>query len=175
MWKVFEPTMRRAYRIFIGAVFIGWAFSMSAQVRPLGVCEALNSVEDRQQVVIRAAVRSTRHGIFLFEGTGQDPCPGWPARLFTAPATIPLLSATYPGVGTSIEQARKSENLALRLRRLQASNPASLYIVTVRGVILRKRLLLTVRFGDGSYCCGGFRLDGSYAALLAVTAILDEP
>jgi hypothetical protein len=166
--------MNTANLKFIAIIAAAWPLSMKAQVWPLGVCDALNSIRDHQAVVIRAAVASTRHQTFLFEGTGKDPCPGWPRRFFTAPSVIPIVIYSYSRVHVSDDQARRTLDFELRLKKLQEADPSAPHMVTLSGVLIRKRWLLVFRTSDGTYCCGGVGLDGGYAALLVVTSIVAE-
>jgi len=165
----------RRHLVYFAIIALTCLRSAICQSRPLGVCDALNSAVDNQAVVIHAAIASTQHGNFLFEeGTSPEPCPGWPNHLFTAPPVIPLILGSYAGVDVSHDLFWKNVELLLRLRTLQKANPSLVHMVTVSGIVIRKRWPLIFRNRKGEYCCWGEGPDGSYAALLVVTSPLTE-
>jgi hypothetical protein len=145
----------------------GWAHSLSAEERPLSVCEALNKSADHQRVVIRAKI-AISHQIYLFEGTGQDPCPGWRKRFFTAPSAIPLLFGSFSGVPVSDEVRRTSTDFVLRLRK---TDRATDHIVTATGVLLRKPWPLSFRAADGTWGGWGSGIDGGSGSILVLTSV----
>lgn len=159
--------MKLAYLGMILLMGTIWTPSMSAQTRPLSVCEALSSVGDRQHVNIRAAISST-HGTYLYEGTGQEPCPGWRRRFFTAPSAIPLAIGSYSGVHVPEDQVRLTLDFLIHLKARQRENPSARYVVTASGVFVRKRWPLLFRGAGGTYCCWGEGVDGRSAAILVV-------
>jgi len=161
--------MNRASVAFLAVIAAGCPLSAKAQVHPLTVCEALNSVRDHETIAIRAPVVSV-HGTALLEGTGQDPCPGWPQRFFTAPSAIPLLFGSIFGVHVSPSVLHDSIEFVVRLRKLQEENPSNRHTVTVNGVLIRKRWPIIFRAHDGTFCCWGLGPHGGYAALLVVTS-----
>lgn len=164
--------MTAAHLKSIALLAVAWPVAALAQARTVGVCEALNSSSDHQDVAIRATLALTRHGAFLIEGTGRDPCPGWPPHLFTAPSAIPLFNGSNYGVRVADSQVRKTLGLFVHLRNGQGSDTATHRVVTASGVLIRKTWLLVFRSSDGTYCCGGVGPDGGYAALLVVKSVL---
>ncbi len=106
--------------------------TLTAQSRPLTVCEALNHAADHQPVVIRGLMGWAG----IYEGTGNDVCPGWPEHLFTAEAMIPI-SGSYGGVSVPRQVSRENFNFFARLRQLLRSNPNANRMITVRGVFVR--------------------------------------
>jgi hypothetical protein len=161
--------MNRAYLAFFAVIAAGCPLSADAQVRPLTVCEALTSVRDREAIVIRAHVVSV-HWTELLEGTGEDPCPGWPRRFFTAPSAMPLLWGSIFGVHVSEAVLHDCIEFGVRLHKLQKEDPSNRRAVTVNGVLMRKRWPVIFMAHDGTYCCWGLGPDGGYAALLVVTS-----
>jgi hypothetical protein len=153
---------------------VSWPVAAVAQGRALGVCEALNSVEDHKEVVIRADLALTRHDTFLAEGTGEDPCPGWRQRLFTAPSVIPLVNGSAYGVSVPESQVHQTLDLFIRLRMLQSANPASRPVVTLKGVLIRRKWLFVFRSSDGTYCCYDGAGIGNVAAALVVTSVVSD-
>lgn len=137
----------------------------------MGVCAALNSAADHQEVVIHAAMVWYRHGTYIFEGTGREPCPGWPKRFFTAPANIPLNLGRYPGLLLNNQLFWDLMDFCHYLGRLHKANPSSRQMVTIRGVIIRKALPLIYRSWDGGYIGWGEGIDGGNAAMLVVTSV----
>ncbi len=146
----------------------------NAQTRSLSVCDALTSGVDHQVVVIHAAIALYRHGTYIFEGTGQDPCPGWRKQFFTAPASIPLAIASYPGVSVPTNIFRDNADILSRIRNRQQANSIARFMVTVRGVLIRKSLPLIFRRLDGKYVGFAEGIDGTSAALLVATSVLVE-
>ena len=156
---------------FIVTVSAAWAQSLGAPARPLSICEALNSAFDHQAVLIHGAIGSTRHTTYLFEGTGQDPCPGWRKRFFTAPSAIPIVVGSYSGVHVPDKLFRDYLDFEQRLKSLQRANPSASNMVTIGGVLIRSRWPLIFRRADGGYVGWGEGLDGGSAALLVVTSV----
>ena len=150
----------------VAAVFPQLPF---AATPPQGVCDALNSARDHQDVVIHAEIASTRHGTFLFEGTGSDPCPGWPKHFFTGPSSIPILLASYAGVHVPEKLHRENIEFVIHLRGLQRTSPSVRHMVTASGVLIRTRWPLLRGF-KGIYCCWGEGLDGGSLAVLVPTS-----
>jgi hypothetical protein len=146
---------------------------LSAQDRPISVCEALNSVRDHQVVVVRAKVEATRHEISLSAGLGGEPCEGWPRRYFTAPSLIPIF-VSAPGVHPTEVQTAANLEFIRRLARVRAEHRPSDYMATIKGTLLRKTMPLIFRSPGGDYIGFGFGLDGAYAAAIVVQSILDE-
>jgi len=161
--------MKTAYLTFI-AMIAGWPQHLNAQVRPLSVCEALNSAGDHRAVLIHAAIASTQHQTYLFEGTGRDRCPGWRKRFFTAPSAIPIVFSSYSGVHVSDTLFRENLDFVQHLRSLQKANPSAHHMVTISGVLIRKSWALIFRRAGGAYVGWGEGLDGGSAALLVVTS-----
>jgi len=159
--------MKTAHLTLIALIAAGWPQSLSAQARALGVCDALSSVADHQVVVIRAAI-GIGHQTYLFEGAGDEPCPGWRRRFFTAPSVIPLLFGSYSGVLVSERVRRDNIDFMLRLKK---ENPSARHLVTVSGVLIRKPWLLSFRGADGSWGGWGEGLDGGAAAALVLTSV----
>ena len=158
---------------FVALITAGWLQSLEAQQRALGVCEALNSVRDHQAVTIHAAIASTRHATFLFEGTAENPCPGWPTRFFTAPAVIPVL-LSYPGVRGWDGLSRANLDFMVRLKNMQRADRSKRQIVTVTGVFIRNGSLLSFRKADGSYFRWGDDFFGGAAAFLVATEPIED-
>ena len=159
----------RAY--FILVLVAAWPHVASAQSKPWSVCQVLNSASDHQTVSIHAALALTRHQSYVFEGTGRDPCPGWPKRFLTAPAAIPLFLGKYAGVPVSDQLVHDFLDFSQKLRTLESANPSARHMVTITGVLIRKRWPLIFRSGDGTYVGWGEGLDGGSAAILVVTSI----
>jgi len=164
----------KTYLIFMATIAAAGSLPLSAQERTLGLCETLNSAVNHQAVVIHTPMGVTRHGTFLFEGTGQDPCPGWPKRFFTAPSAIPVIIGYYPGIRVSDDLYRDNFDFVQRLRTLEKANPSFRHMVTIRGVLVRKPWLLSFRGRDGSYGGWGEGVNGGAAAVLVVTAPIED-
>jgi hypothetical protein len=164
----------KAYLLFVAAIAAWCPRALCGQLRPLSVCEALNSVADHQSVRIRAELASTRHETYLFEGTGQDPCPGWRKRFFTAPASLPIIIGSYSGVRVSHDLFRDNLEFVLHLKDLYKTNPSAHHMVTIKGVLIRKPWMLIFRSADGSYFGFGEGIEGGSAALLVVTSPIME-
>ena len=147
-------------------VAILWIQLLSAQTQPSNVCEVLNSAVNRQVVTIHAILA----GGELVEGSGQEPCPGWPRHFFTAPSAIPLMTSSYAGVTIPDSLRKTNFNFLVRMWSLQRKNPSSRYWMAVNGVLIRKPWLLSYRGLDGVYVGWGEGLYGGNAALLVVTA-----
>ena len=162
--------MKIVYLTFIATTAACWTQSLGAQVRPLGVCEALNSAADHQRVLIHAAMGSTQHMTFLYEGTGTDPCPGWRKYLFTAPSTIPLVTTSYSGIHVPSGLFYDYIQFAKRLRDLHRGNPSAQSMVTISGVLIRPRWPLIFMSARGEYFGWGEGLNGGYASILVVTS-----
>ena len=146
------------------------SFAADAGSQIVGVCEALRSTTDHQAVSIRGVLSLSRHGAYLIEGTGDDPCPGWPAHFFTAPSALPLLNGSGYGVRVSDAQVRRTLDVFVRLRKEVATNPTVKPTMTIAGVLIRKRWVLILRYPNGTYHGGGFGPDKDCAALLVVTS-----
>ena len=166
--------MRFTTLLLVSIVATVGANSLAAQARPLSVCEALNMAADHQSVTIRARIGSTRHEKYLFEGTGQDPCPGWRKRFFTAPAAIPLILGSYSNISVSDSVSRENLSFVERLSEALKSGVMAPRIVTLSGILIRKRWPLIFRSSDGSYCCWGEGIDGGSAAIVVVTTSITE-
>ncbi len=143
--------------------------SLGAQTQPLGVCEALNSASDHQAVVLHAAVAAS-HQTYLFEGTGQEPCPGWRTHFFSAFSVIPIVFGSFSGINVPDNVRRELIGFGVRLRGLQRADPSARHMVTMRGVLVRKPLALGFKGTNGQWGGWGEGLDGAYAAVLVVTA-----
>jgi hypothetical protein len=167
--------MKTAYLTFIATTAVWWwPHSLRAQVRALSVCQALNSAADHQRVLIHAAIASTQHQTYLFEGNGRDPCPGWRKRFFTAPSAIPIVFGSYSGVHVSDNLLRDNLEFVQRLKGLQKADPSALRMVKIGGVLIRKRWTLVFRRANQAYVGWGEGLDGGSAALLVVTSAAIE-
>jgi hypothetical protein len=168
--QVWIEAMSSASLKFAVVIAAGWPQLLCGQTRPMSVCDALNSAADRQVVVIRAAIASTPHQTFLFEGTGRDPCPGWRKRFFTAPSVIPTIFGSYAGVHVPDNLLLENLHFVQHLKSIQQVKPSAQLFVTVKGVLIRKRWPLIFRNSDGIYCCWGEGVDGGSAAVLVVTS-----
>ena len=166
--------MNTTYLTLIAAIGAVLAQPMKAEMHVRSVCDALNSAADRQAIVIHAVIASNRHGTFLVEGTGQDPCPGWRRRFLTAPSAIPLVFGSYSGVHVPDDLSRENMAFILRLKRPAKEDPRTRLVVTARGVLIRKRWPLIFRMADGSYCCWGEGIGGGSASVLVLTSSLVE-
>ena len=162
--------MKTLHLIVTVTIAIGLPESLVAQTRPLGICQALNSAANHQLVTIHGRVVLS-HGDYLVEGTGRDPCPGWRTRLFTAPASIPLVIESYNGVRVPEGLIRNYVDFMVRLRSLQKANPSAQHMVTISGVLIRKALPLSFRGSGGSYAGWGEGAEGGFAAELVVTSL----
>ena len=163
--------MNITYATFIATVACMLSQQLGAQERPMGVCDSLNSAKDHQSIVIHAAIMSTRHETYLFEGTGQDPCPGWRKWLFTAPASIPIVVGSYFGVQVSDSLFSNYVDFIQRLKSRQKTTKSAHKMVTVSGVIIRKPWPLAFRGREGTYVGWGEGINGGSAALLVLTSI----
>lgn len=168
--------MKIACLTFLTAITAAFSQPLGAEARALSVCDVLNSAADHQTVLVHASIASNGHMVYLFDGTGSDPCPGWRKRFFTAPATIPILTGSYAGVHVSSELFRECLDFSQRLTSLQKANRYTHHMVTIGGVVIRKRWPLIFRSGDGSYVDLGGGVVGGYEAFLVVTSapVLDR-
>ena len=162
--------MKTVYLVSIMSIVTASTHLLLAQTRPLSVCEALNSAADHQAVLIHATVASTRHGSYLFEGTGQDPCPGWRKRFFTAPAAIPIVTGSYGRVHVPADLFRSYFDFEQRMNSLRKADPSAHFAVTISGVIIRKKWPLIFWSADGEYVGWGEGANGGSAAVLVVTS-----
>lgn len=145
-----------------------------AQSTPLSVCQALNSVGDHHEVVVRAEVFGGIHGLFIREGMNDDPCPGWPLRLFTVPSVIALEFVSSHGVQLTEEQRRLNRDLLTRLHKLRARDELKHYPITLGGVLVRNFWPLIFRRTDGSYRGFGMGPDEAYPVILVIRSIRYE-
>jgi hypothetical protein len=148
------------------------SIAANPEPRTVGVCEALDSIGDHQTVAIRATLSLNRHGTFLVEGTGNDPCPGWPSHFFTAPSAIPVFNGPGFDVRVPGVEVQRTLDILVKLRNAHIANPSRTFSTTLNGVLIRKRWSLIVRYPDGTYHGDGFGPASDCAALLVVTSVL---
>jgi len=144
---------------------------------PLGVCEALESAVDHQEIVIRGVMTGeSHHGFFLSQGINGDPCPGWRLTFLTAPSALALGLASSFGVQLTAEQRRLNLDFFGRLSKMSKGRPLSGYRVVARGVFVRRAWSLIFRRADGTYYSLGSDLDpfGVYQALLVMKSAREE-
>jgi hypothetical protein len=172
-WQVPEQVpeiMKTVNLALIALIAAGCSQSLRAQPRPLGVCEALNSVADHRTVVIHALM-GISHQTYLYEGNGEEPCVGWRRRFLTAPAVIPVLFGSFSWVLVSEKVRRDSIDFVRHLKQL---NLSANHMVMVNGVLIRKPWTLSFRGVDGSWAGWGMGLEGGDAALLVLTSAPGE-
>jgi len=163
--------MKANYWPAIGLAVLLWAHPGIAQQPRLGVCEALDSGVDHQEVVLHGKIASTVHDFYLFEGNGRDPCPGWPKNWFTAPAAIPLVVSTYSDIQVPINLTRNLFDYSRDLRQFLGANRFVAPTATVKGTLVRKPVPLIFRFSDGSYAGWGEGFEGGSAAVLVLKSV----
>jgi hypothetical protein len=156
--------------VLVAAIAAVFCQPLISATQSQGVCDALNSAHDHQEVVIHAAMASTRHETFLYEGKGGDPCPGWPRHFFTGPSAISIVISSFAGVKVPEKVHRQSLEFAVRLRELSRGNTSVRRIVTAQGVMIMPRWRLIFRDFRGEYCCWGVGIRGDYAGLLVLTS-----
>jgi hypothetical protein len=163
-------TLRLALPILLG---LAVTLPAMAQREPLSVCQMLNSARERQEVTVRGVIRGGRHGYFLTESTGDEPCPGWPKRYFTSPSVVYLNLFASFGVQLTDDEKRLNLDLLRRLAPLRVGTLNS-YGVTVSGVFAKRPWLRTFRHADGTYSCIGAGYDGDCLGVFVVRSILAE-
>jgi hypothetical protein len=110
-----------------------------AQGEPLSVCQMLNSTRENQEIAVRGAIiGEPHHGYALSEGIGNEPCPGWPKRLFTRPSVVGFAIASSFGVHLTAEQERLNRDFVRRLSTLSDGHSLKPYWVTLRGVLVQR-------------------------------------
>jgi len=159
--------------VVVPLLFAGCLHPLKAESSPITVCDALNAAANREVVIIHAPVAVTRHGTFLIEGAGQEPCPDGRKHFLTAPALIPLIIGKYPGIPVPDSLYRENFDFVQRLRNSSRPGQPIWPIVTVSGVIVRKRWPLIFRF-ENDYWYWGNGLEDRFAAILIATSTLVE-
>src|SRR5579863_1830773 len=124
----------KALFLALAALGLIGAQPITAESRTMTVCEALNSAADHQPVVIRGTFFSFRHGTFISQGTGDDPCPGWPRYLFTAPSMIPIYLYSYSGVSVPDQLRHDMFDFLARFRSAHNGDPYANHVVTIRSM-----------------------------------------
>jgi hypothetical protein len=163
--------MRSPRLAFLTAIAFGVTPIGVAQSTPLSVCQALNSVGDHHEVIVRGEVYGGIHGLFIKEGVNDDPCPGWPRRMFTLPPEIALEFISSYGVRLTEEQRRLNRNLIKRLYKLRAQGQLKHHPITLGGVLVRNLWPLLFRRSDGSYRGFGMGSDNAYPVILVINSI----
>jgi hypothetical protein len=158
----------------LAANLIMFAAAASAQVRTLGVCEALNSTISGEEVVIRGRFARWVHGTAFFEGLKVETCPGWRTRFFTAPAAIGVEYVSTPEAHTPITRAAALEFLE-RIFRHSVSGTFTSPSFSMKGILVKKSWPLIFRGRDGQWFGLGFGLNGDYLAELVMTEVPSEP
>jgi hypothetical protein len=154
----------------IAAVLLALTAGAAAQIRTLGVCEALNSTISREEVVIQGRLTLWQHGMAFFEEPNAAPCPGWRRRFFTAPAAIDITFESIPEARTPI---RREEALEF-LRKISARSvrgTVTIPSLSLRGVLAKKFWPCIFRARGGEWIGQGFGANGAYLAELIVTEI----
>lgn len=166
--------MIRRYRgirdLRLSAILLAFAAGASAQVRTLGVCEALDSAISVEEVVIHGWFTKWVHGIVFFEGPNAETCPGWRTRLFTAPAAIGVSLFSTPESRTPIT---KDEALEF-LRRIGARSVQGTFTVpafSMKGILVKKFWPCIFRGRDGQWFGLGLGANGAYLAELVMTEV----
>ena len=146
---------------------------MMAQSEPLSVCQMLNFSRQGQEVTVRGVITGGRHGYFLTEGIGDEPCPGWPKRYFTSPAGVYLNFFSSLGVQLTAEEKRLNLDFVLhRLGALRGGQEVE-HRATIKGVLARRPWLLAFRHTDGTYSCIG-RPDEWCLVIVVVRSIVSD-
>jgi hypothetical protein len=124
---------------------------ITAQPRTMTVCEALNSAADHQPVVIRGRIVAFHRAAWITQGTGDDPCPGWPRYLFTAPSIIPVCLYSCSGVSVPDPLRRDVFDFLERLVSAWRADPHAKHVVTIRGVFVRNPWPFDFRTREGDW------------------------
>jgi hypothetical protein len=155
------------------SIFLLVACDASAQTKPMGVCEALESPAGQREVVLRARLGGGHyHGWVLVDTFSDDPCPGWRRRFFTAPPWIPLYFSSDLGVQLAKEQERRNFEFLLKLYKLDRPSWVR-PTITIRGVLVKQFWPLIFRAKDGQYI--GDALGPHNNAALAVLIMTEPP
>jgi hypothetical protein len=158
----------------LAAVLLTFAAGASAQIRTLGVCEALNSTISGEEVVIRGRFTRWVHGTAFFEGLKIETCPGWRARLFTAPAAIGVEFVSTPEAHTPVTRDAALEFL----RRIMGQSVSGTFTsanFSMKGMLVKKFWPCVFRGRDGQWSGLGFGGNGKYLAELVMTEVPSEP
>jgi hypothetical protein len=174
-----EGPHRQAFMLVIACCCLGMLLMTCAQRRnapasptTLAVCAALDqSLKLRGgKVVVRGFLSgSASHGYSLHDQVSGciDPCSGWNARYFTAPAILELTISSL--VNPSARQ--NIESILHTMRQRENKGDVRPMCVEVYGYLRRKTLLFIVRNRDGAYIGNGYGQGGGRAALLELLSM----
>ena len=148
--------------------------------RPVTVCEALTDL-DRYRgkvIAIRAILRGGRHGEFLQDGYGDEPCQGVSKRGHAWPPAVAITQYTR---GSDVEDGpatfesdTEEIRTALAKARSQVGQDSNLAIVaTFTGELRARKDIQIVRDPEGWYYGTGYGQSGQYPALLVLKTVRD--
>jgi len=155
----------------LAGIFLFVACAASAQTKPMGACEALESPAGQHEVVLRARLGGGHYHGWLVDTFSDDPCPGWRRSFFTAPAGIPLYFSSDLGVQLTKEQERRNFEFLLKLYKLDRPRWVR-PTITIRGVLVKQFWPFIFRAKDGEYLGDAL---GPYHNALAVLVMTEPP
>ena len=148
--------------------------------RPVTVCEVLTNLDLYQGKIItlRAILRGGRHGEFLQDANGDEPCEGVSKRRRAWP---PAVAVTQYTRGSDVEDGpatfeSDTEEIATALAegRSQVGQNSHLAIIaTFTGELRARKDIQIVRHPDGWYYGTGYGQGGQYPALLVLKTVRD--
>jgi hypothetical protein len=156
----------------------------TAPLRSLGgsvtVCEVLTNLDlyRGKVIAVRAILRGGRHGEFLQDADGDEPCEGISKRGRTWPPAVAITQYTR---GSDIEDGPatfESETEEIRTALAEARNQvgrnSSLAILaTFTGELRARKDIQIVRDPEGWYYGTGYGESGQYPALLILKTVRD--
>ena len=158
----------------LGFALLVLSYVAGAHGEPLTVCQMLSSTRERQEVTVRGVIGGGYHGYFLTDESGDEPCPGWPRRYFTSPASVGLALFSWLGVQLTDDQTRLNLDFLRRLGTLRVGGTLSSYRFTVVGVLAKRPWLRTFRHADGTYSCFGAANDGDCLGVFVIRSVVSE-
>ena len=172
-------------KLFVVCYFAAISVVMSATARrpanrPVTVCEVLTKVDVYRGKIItlRAILRGGRHGEFLQDANGDEPCEGVSKHGHAWPPAVAITQYTR---GSDVEDGpatfesdTEEIRTALAEARDQVRGHSGLAIVaTFTGQLRARKDIQIVRDSDRGYYGTGYGQGGQYPALLVLKAVRD--
>ena len=146
---------------------------LSGQVVPLTVCQLLSQNDANGSIVIvRGLVTGTaRHGFFLTEKGGFEPCMGMRQSGLSATSAIELRFADGHGVTLTEEQKGLLEQLLRQVRVNTDRGHFTPFRATLIGAVVRGDPTLRFRRPSRAYSGDGFDAGGGIPVALVIKSI----
>ena len=148
--------------------------------RPVTVCEMLTNLDlyRGKIIAVRAILRGGRHGEFLQDAYGDEPCEGVSKRGHAWPPAVAITQYTR---GSDVEDGPatfESDTEEIRTALAEARDQVRVHsglaiVATFTGELRARKDIQIVRDPEGGYYGTGYGQGGQYPALLVLKTVRD--